>query len=238
MDIRELLARRTDLSTFLVHLTRDTPEGTARQALESILTYSTIEARSMFGAARGRLEKLGLMLDSQKCVCFTETPLEFAHLLLSELPNRDCTFRPYGVAITKMAARKGGVNPVWYVDITPGHDWITNEINALIDPAIDTGTFIGHPIEKIAPFVEQMGTQYDPWGNLKYRKEFWWEREWRCRGNFTLTSRVIGLCPEEEIPYFTKNYPGMNMRYIDPRWGLERIIAHLAGYHRDDVELP
>ena len=31
-------------------------------------------------------------------------------------------FKPYGIALTKLAARKMGINPVWYVDRTPGQD--------------------------------------------------------------------------------------------------------------------
>lgn len=55
MDIQRLLARRTDLSTFLVHLTRDGPGETAKQRLISILTSHTIEARSPFGHAVSKL---------------------------------------------------------------------------------------------------------------------------------------------------------------------------------------
>ena len=163
--------------------------------------------------------------------------MEFAHLLLSELANRDCHFQPYGVAITKRLGREKGLNPVWYLDITPGHPWLTSHVNALIDRALDNDTFEGSEIEALAPFIEQMGTHYEA-GKLKYRKEFWWEREWRGTMGFTLPGRIIGLCPEDEIEYFEKTYPGMRLRYIDPRWGLERIIAHLAGFKANQVELP
>ena len=50
--IQELLCRRTDLSTFLVHLTRDTDDGaTAHDNLLSILTERTLRRGAPRGAA-------------------------------------------------------------------------------------------------------------------------------------------------------------------------------------------
>lgn len=51
MDIKELLARRSDLSTFLVHLTRDYESMSARDNLKSIVSDRVIEARNPFGSA-------------------------------------------------------------------------------------------------------------------------------------------------------------------------------------------
>jgi hypothetical protein len=84
------------------------------------------------------------------------------------------------------------------------------------------------------PFIEQMGTF--PGGS---RKEFWWEREWRRVGHYALPDRVIGLCPESEIDDFRRSTANRVTEYafIDPRWGLERIIAHLAGFDEADVEI-
>lgn len=79
LTIRELLARRTDLSTFVVHLTRKFKNVAAPGNLKSILKSGRIEARSSFGSAVDLLKKRGCPAEdyeSQKCVCFTETPLE------------------------------------------------------------------------------------------------------------------------------------------------------------------
>jgi len=78
-DIREILQRRTDLSTFLVHLTRAGESETAEDRLKSILQSGRIEARTPMGAAAARLSRDGLDTGGQKCVCFTETPLEVVH---------------------------------------------------------------------------------------------------------------------------------------------------------------
>lgn len=52
MTIEELLHRRGDLSTFLVHLTRAGMGFTARQNLLSIIAEGVIEARTPLGMAR------------------------------------------------------------------------------------------------------------------------------------------------------------------------------------------
>lgn len=76
MNIQKLLARRTDLGTFLVHLTREYPDGTpVKENLKSILNDRVIEVRNPYGSATSRLSKLkadtSANLDTQKVVCFT-----------------------------------------------------------------------------------------------------------------------------------------------------------------------
>ncbi len=85
-------------------------------------------------------------------------------------------------------------------------------------------------------FCEPMAT----WSETS-RREFWWEREWRHIGNlaFTLRQPALWLCPEDEIEEFEflieerwhmdGGQGTLGARCIDPRWGLEQIIAHLAG---------
>jgi hypothetical protein len=231
MKIDDLLARRTDLSTFLVHLTRTTPEGSAEEKLKGIFDKYKIIARSPFGSAVKPLQKKSLATDCQRAVCFTETPMEHIALLTEQIEGRDCHFEPYGIAITKMQGRSRGVNPVWYVDITPGHTWLTRPINELIGDAITSGSFEKSPIAMIAPFIEQMGS------GDGYKKEFWWEREWRHIGDFTLPCPVIGLCPMDRFQEFEsiKERWHEQVKFVDPRWSLERIIGHLAGIQHSDL---
>jgi hypothetical protein len=51
MKIKEMLDRRTDLSTFVVHSTRRTGDRNARANLESILRQRRIRAVNAMGAA-------------------------------------------------------------------------------------------------------------------------------------------------------------------------------------------
>jgi len=244
ITIEEVIARRSDLSTFIVHLTRDENSETAKDRLESIIESCTIEARTMHGAAVARFkeldEKEGVIVtpadkESQKVVCFTETPLDYLHLLTKNIEKRAFQLRPYGVAITKTLARRGGANPVWYIDMTIGHDWLTKPINELIDTEIRSGKFLDSHIAKIAPFIEQMWPGPPP-------KEFSWEREWRHKGDFKLPNHVLIICPEADKSTFEEivndanplsaesNGNRLSAEYIDATWGLEQVIAKLAGF--------
>lgn len=132
-----------------------------------------------------------------------------------------------------MKARQLGVNPVWYVDITPGHDWLMKPVNEILDREINRlKRFRKSPLAQIAPFIEQMGSGTGRSG-YRYRKEFWWEREWRHRGdfNFSLSDVALGLARENSIQIFEKftDKLGRRIPFVDPKWGLEEIIAHLAG---------
>ncbi len=232
-DIQTILSRRSDLSTFIVHLTRDYNGKSAKENLESIVNDWKIEARSIFGAAKTKLEQDNHDLASQKCVCFTEAPLEYLYHMFGKIDDRDYEFAPYGIAITKMLARKKGVNPVWYIDITPGHDWLMNPINEFINQSVNFDT---SQISKITPFIEQMGDNRPSGGK---RKEFWWEREWRCVGDFPLPERVLLLCPENEAGEFERlaQEQDYSVRCIDPNWGIEKIIARLAGFKNKDIDI-
>ena len=193
---------------------------------------------TIFGHAKTVLEGRGAAPESQRCVCFTETPLEQIHLLTSEIDGRAFHFEAYGIAITKRQGRERGVNPVWYVDMTPGHPWLTKNLDNLRDKALSGETFSDPDVEAILPFIEHMGSGTRRAGG-DYQKEFWWEREWRHPKDFSLPAQYLGLCPEEEISQFahiTKEQD-LDIRFVDPTWSLEQIIALLARFPRSAVEL-
>ena len=92
------------------------------------------------------------------------------------------------------------------------------------------------PFAKIAPFIEQMGTGN---GAKFYRKEFWWEREWRHVGSFKLPHHVILICPDNDHSTFEDlaKSQDRSVKCVDADWGLEQIIARLAGFSKDDIEI-
>jgi hypothetical protein len=238
--IREILHRRTDLSTFVVHLTRASNGLTGLGALASIAASNVIEARTAMGWARQYDEPDAQPNESQRVVCFSETPLEHVNLMLGPMqPSRSVELEPYGVAFTKLKARHLGINPVWYIDQTPGRDWILSQaLNELRDWTANSAAAAGQPfhiyyLARIFPFIEQMGT----WPSVGTQKEFWWEREWRHVGPVALPVRgVLWLCKAEEHSQLEELAGGRLLRpWIDPRWGLERIIAHLAGLPADEI---
>jgi hypothetical protein len=235
MNLNDILNRRSDLSTFLIHLTRagDQP---SKQNLEAILRGGSIGARNVYGHLSKYTDKLADGGKSQRSVCFTESPLEYTYILASDIDDRSFCFEPYGIAIPKKLGRKKGINPVWYLDITPGHTWLTQPLDRLRDKYIQGGCQ-DKDIASIFPYIEQMGS--GPTGAGGYRKEFWWEREWRHVGDFALPSHLICLCPEAEIDHFSSIMAETSRKggCIDPTWSLERIIAQLAGFPKQEIEI-
>jgi hypothetical protein len=236
-DIEKLLHRRTDLSTFVVHWSRDLGNTPALENLKSILESQTLIAKTPYGAAVSRLEELDdenaktAALESQRVVCFTEAPLEQAWSFVCEITGRTTPLQPYGVAFTKQTARRLGVNPVLYMDMTPGHDWaVKDAAEKLVERAIEAGDFVGDPIARLAPFLDWMGT----WPSGK-KKEFWWEREWRHLGDlsFSLHHVAVVLCPEKDFKTVGDllgdlGTTSRHVHTVDPTWGLEHIIKRLA----------
>lgn len=242
--IEALLNRRTDLSTFVVHLTRDSESGvSARDNLLSILEEGTIQGKTAQGPARHLEVSLVNTGFTQKVVCLTETPLEHLWMMIEDIDGREIKFQPYGLATTKTSARYAGANPVWYSDITKGRDWPLKQLGELVTQAVERSTIAGvldvdrltdEPIMKIAPYFETMGPTSQP----GRRKEFWWEREWRKIGDFPLEHPkrwVAILAPETEhsslrAEILTRNIQAewADRPLLDPSWGLERMIASLA----------
>jgi hypothetical protein len=228
-QIRDVLNRRTDLSTFVVHLTRDREQEigwtTAREALEAIIEQRCLRAGRPMGMAKEQDDPCDPAKQTQRVICFSETPLEHIYSLVADIEGRQIQLRPYGVAMTKLTARRRGISPIWYVNQTSGFDWKTvHAISELKKKAVDDGNFHEQPIARLTPFLESMGT----WSEGS-RKEFWWEREWRHVGSLWLPDRgVIWLCPEADMGAFREKVGDSPL--IDPTWGLEQIIAHLAGF--------
>ena len=234
--IREVLQRRSDIATFVVHFTRQHGALTAEQNLVRILVQGCIEARSPMGWARRDTTQLGpVVADAQKTVCFSEAPLEHFYTLTTQIDGRRVALEPYGIAFTKMVARRKGANPVWYVDMSDGHSWdLAHALDRMRDEArrkaIREGaaSFVSDPASAILPFIEQMGT----WSTTQ--KEFWWEREWRKLGNFSFSSEEVALIIAPEVAH-----PALHRAFsrpaIDASWGLERMIASLADVPASDV---
>ena len=136
--IEDLLHRRTDLSTFLVHFTRDSDDGAtiSQDNLLKILKTGRLEARNSYGMAMRLAERFPEVAKTQQAVCFTETPIEHAWMMCRQIADRSFRFNGYGLAFTKSFARREGANPVWYLDISQrGREWLTEPVNRLVDAA-------------------------------------------------------------------------------------------------------
>lgn len=245
MDIRRILSRRYDLSTFVVHLTRNYEDSEPEDNLRSILTMRKMEARSVRGIAESYVKGHEAAERSQRAVSFSEAPLDQLWSFVAETdPPRRIRLSSYGLAFPRQIARSLGANPVWYIDKTVGRGtWLHgpigegNPFNKLIEEE-PAETYHERPISKITPFVEPMGT----WESSQ--REFYWEREWRKVGdvNFGYGDIAFGLCPEGDVLEFEEwvESTGKNkgrkyaLRFVDPMWGLEEILAVLSGLKWSD----
>lgn len=169
--IRQALNRRSDLSSFVVHLTKTVGDQSALANLTNILVNGRIEARSFYGWAKR--EWIHSEWESQKVACFSEAPLQEIQGLL-DIEDRQVKLEPYGVVFTKMVARRKGANPVWYVDTRPDYEGnLADALDALLAEANGGArAFADYESSKLFPFIEEMGES-----KLGNRKEFWWERE-------------------------------------------------------------
>lgn len=242
VSIQDVLSRRGDLSTFLVHLTRPIAEANAFDSLRAIIADRRLRAATPMGWAKYQDEDERRDRQSQRTVCFSETPLQHVHSLFAEIEGRAIRLAPYGLAMTKVVARRVGINPIWYVDMTTrgGREWEeARALDELREAAIAAGDFHNSAVAKLLPFFEHMGT----WPSSQ--KEFWWEREWRCRGDVDLTpiwSKLIWLCPEQDHTVIRQQLVASPSTtgapiVLDPSWGLEEVIARLCRFDSDDVSI-
>jgi len=236
--IEDLLQRRSDLSTFLLHFTRAVRDRSSKDNLLSIMRDSKIEARTCLGMGKDTAPDDASFQESQRVVCFTETPIEHAWMMCADIAGRANSIGPHGIAFTKVWARANHANPVWYLDISArgGRDWLTQPFNALRDDGLkraqrEQQSLARYPISQILPFLEQMGP------TCVGRKEFWWEREWRHVGSlaFSWSDVVAVFAPTGEHGYLRDAMTQMGNGgcppppFLDPNWGLERMVSALRG---------
>jgi hypothetical protein len=146
---------------------------------------------------------------------------------------------------------------VWYIDVLrTGREWLSTALSNITKQTIRVGgeryahpfnlsdgadpimrdlPLEQSPIAEVAPFIETMGP-VGPVGDA-HRREFWWEREWRYRGNlaFAWSDVVAVFAPHTVHAILQAALEAQRVEaeeppaILDPRWGLERMIAALAG---------
>lgn len=231
MDLSSMIRDRQDLSSFLFHMTKG-GENQALNNLTDILKNRRIKAVNPFGLAVSRIRRSNLdnkeqLLKSQYCICFTETPLHHIKHLCFNTNAGKKNYENFGIGIPKKLGRESGINPVWYIDNTPYHDFLNNPIGELVKSSLDSH-FIGSPISKITPFMELMGTGVS--NGKKYMKEFWYEREWRLnKETFILPGKFIVIVPERFFDRITEDILSIDVvvkaLLIDSEWSLEEMIT-------------
>jgi len=233
-DVQKVLQLRSDISPFLVHLTRNTDSRhSARRNLGNILRSMTLKygtgrpiSDASYGVQCFALPKK-TSLTYFSAVSFTEAPIGEIHNLL-EIEGRQVNLEPYGLVFLKERLKSKGVSPVFYINNSRGNK--DNCVRALCS------LMKTHEKEaaEILPFVSFFGRFLRPaYGGTTYKrkKDFLWEREWRYaspdfRFKFKEKDVFIGLCPDNQIGGLESKFSWL--KFIDPRrnmkWYAEKLI--------------
>lgn len=231
-DINDVLNFRSDISPFLVHLTRKTDfTDSAKETLKLILMDQELQCINQVSDARFGMYTSNMLPDKKLslfgAVCFTETPLNEIHCLL-EIEERAVDLEPYGLVFLKDKLRNLGVTPVLYLNNINGDKQnVLRELCTLADTHRAAA-------EELLPLISIFGKKITPPGARPQSGsvDFLWEREWRypySKGplSFNIQNDVfIGLCPHEEITYFENLVSGIE--FVDPRrnmkWYAKKLI--------------
>ncbi len=222
-SIQDVKRERGDLSTFMVHLTKDIKKNngntiSAKDNLMSILNMTKIEARNPKGMCYN-WPKLEKMRNCMHAVCFTETPVEYLKYLF-DIDGRDVNLEPYGIIFTKNLLQERGANPVFYINTYASEQSLKKAICRLINELEEKKMMDN--INAILPFLDIFGKSSE--GKLY---DFYWEREWRYQGDFSFnaTDVVLGLCKEEDFSDFKEKFP--DIKFISPYMSLDEIIQRM-----------
>jgi len=221
-----ILSRRTDLSSFLVHLTRsrkirrqgETVTLKARDVLVSILKAGCIRAKNFHCLFNKDLLTLDTVDAAPfKTVCFSETPLSDINYLTQEIEGRAIRLTQYGLVFRKATVVNRGGNPVIYVSnkSVNGRSPVA-AFKRVYNRAKKSGFELSSE-STFLPFVNLFSENYD----------FSWEREWRVVGDFRfeLAEVFLGLAPAKDHAELIKRFP--SVQWISPRWGRDQIIEAL-----------
>ncbi|MCJ7457595.1 MAG: hypothetical protein MUP17_01220 [candidate division Zixibacteria bacterium] len=232
-NIDHILHFRSDISPFLVHLTRTMQDGnSAKEALSSILeTKSLICGQTIVSDARFGMYT-GDMSEEQKhrlfsAICFTETPLSEVHCLL-EIAYRNITLEPYGLVFLKERLASRGVAPVLYLNNeTEDKDQVFYALCSLKGNHLNEAEQLLPLIAVFGKKIKAPGASVRPQGRVDFR----WEREWRypfVKAPFVFTAEdvFVGLCPHDCIDEFEALFNPVG--FIDPtrnmKWYATKLI--------------
>lgn len=235
----ETPANRDDLSRFLVHLTRDYGNRTARSNLVNILKEKAIEARNAHCLVMHKIQNSrfsDVLKRKFNTVCFTETPLTQIKHICKNVEGRKIQLKPYGLIFLKDDLFKGGASPAVYINAKG------TSISSFLLDEFD-GIFKG-----IRTFARLKKKEVDHYSNIvhyyslinvvKDKHDFLWEREWRYHGDFDFRYRDIVAVIAENPASFEKlckkrlsksQYKWMEkLLVINPSWTYEELLEELA----------
>ncbi len=252
---------RSDLSNFLIHLTKDgsfelyedypylpghyqfgrSANLSADDSLKKILSGpQRLEARAPFGHFKFDIsiytkKRRAVPLAWLKCVCFSEAPLrELRSFYRSTQQTKHQAFKMNRYQKFGLAFHAD------FIRRRGGHpvlyfdsanEGIFRSVDQMADPHL-------LPICKpLLPLMESFGPAKKATSRQTTSEiDFRWEREWRHVGSliFQLTDVAFGLCPENRFGEFEPLSKG-HFPFIDPDWDSNKLSEFLISKNRPDL---
>lgn len=234
--IDDILIFRSDISPFLVHLTRDVENnGLTRKAEDNLVNIlqnmQLLPGEYLLDAKNGWPKYWELpgqeQLEFFNAICFTETPLNEIHCLL-EIIGRQMNLKPFGIVfVVKDRLKSKNISPVFCVN-----NWQGNNSDIFHELCKISNTDVA---KKILPLISVFGKKVIQPGYSQPMDDkdvdFYWEREWRRprifgHFNFVEEDVFIGLCPHEQIGFFENKFSWL--KFVDPtrnmKWYADKLI--------------
>ena len=175
MSKAEAVKDRSDISRFVVHLTRDDSKdfddgATALDNFSNIIDERKIVALQPHCLHGSRIPNK--MKNKFSVCCFTEVPLTELHLLTDDIPGRKIKLSEYGIVFTREFIISKGAQPAIYINSYDGNTMMREAADMICDIA-EKRKFKTGKLWRILPFLNAMHERCD----------FSWEREWRLNGD-------------------------------------------------------
>ena len=182
---------RSDLSRFVVHLTRDDSAdfrdgATATRNFESIVKQRKIRAIQPHCLHGSKIPDAHQ--DQFSVCCFTEVPLGEMHLLARHIPGRKIQLSEYGFVFSREFILSKGAQPAIYINSYNDNTWL-REAGDRIYKISKEHNFHKGKLRRFLPFLNAMHEGYD----------FTWEREWRVLGDLDFDPKdvICIILPED-----------------------------------------
>ncbi len=230
---------RDDLSRFLVHLSRDYDDESARENLINILKEKTIEARNAHCLVMHKINNLGfsnLLKGKFRTVCFTETPLTQIKQITQDIEDRKIHLKPYGLIFWKDDLFEKGSSPAVYINAkgTSISSFLLDEFGSIFK---NVKTFKGLKKQERDHYINIVH-YYSLINVVKDKHDFLWEREWRHHGDFKFDYEdIVAIIAKNPSGFEKLCKKKLNKKqyefierilFINPEWTYEELLEKLA----------
>ena len=229
---------RSDISKFLVHLTRNTRNVSAEDNLINMLQSKTIEARNHHCLFSPKINAMGFtqkLRNAFKTVCFTEAPLNQIYKLAAEDFPRRIKLQPHGLVFWRDEMLNSGANPAIYLnaDGTSLREYLLSEFDRHFEEVNSMSK-----LKQYEDNYKEIVHYYSLVNLMSGRHDFSWEREWRHSGDFKFKySDVVAIVTENPEKFLRKCEKQLSTRrgnfikripIISADWSYEDVVEEMA----------